>query len=202
MQRSIFVDIAKFRIEISEYGAVVRTITNFSVGRQGHRTPMFEGGSLSLTKRHRDYVSHSYPKPNGGAKMPFALFFTQDLACAFHQGSAAVPSHGCIHLEAPDARWLFEWAGSAPVGLTIRGPYPASSVPTQKLYRFGAANMLVAVVKQIQQALAAAGLDPGPIDGEYRDKTDEAVRAYQARHGLVEDGVVGRDTAKALGIPW
>lgn len=202
MQRTIFVDLAKFRIEISEYDAVVRTITNFSVGRQGHRTPMFDNGSISPSKRHRDYVSHSYPKPNGGAKMPFALFFTQDLACAFHQGSAAVPSHGCIHLEPPDARWLFDWAAGFPVGLTIRGPYPASSVPPQKLYRFGAGNMLIAVVSQIQQALKDAGFDPGPIDGEFRDKTDEAVRAFQAQHGLVKDGVVGRNTAQALGIPW
>ncbi|WP_197277283.1 L,D-transpeptidase family protein [Sphingomonas profundi] len=202
MQRSIFVDLAKFRIDIFEYDAVVRTITNFAIGRQGHRTPMFEDGSISPTKRCRDYVSHSYPKPHGGAKMPFALFFKQDEACAFHEGSAAVPSHGCIHLEPPDARWLFAWAGSAPIGLTIRGPYPASSVPPQRLYRFGAGNMLVAVVRQIQQALAAAGLDPGQIDGEFRDKTDEAVRAFQARHGLVEDGIVGRDTATALGIAW
>ncbi len=28
----------------------------------------------------------------------------------FHEGSTAVPSHGCIHLEKSDAAWMWEWA--------------------------------------------------------------------------------------------
>jgi hypothetical protein len=126
MSKSILVSFADSRIAVSQDGQAVKTIEQFAIGRAGHHTPMFENGSLSLTKRDRNHVSANYPPPHGGAVMPFALFFEQDLACAFHEGPVGVASHGCIHLSAADAQWLFDWAAHDPVDLTIRGPYPAS----------------------------------------------------------------------------
>jgi peptidoglycan hydrolase-like protein with peptidoglycan-binding domain len=60
--------------------------------------------------------------------------------------------------------------------------------------------MLTATVQAIQTALTAAGDYAGPIDGNFDINTDEAVRRYQAAHGLTQDGVVGRNTARALGV--
>ena len=77
-----------------------------------------------MTKRDKIHHSTIY----GGASMPFALFFEQDPTCAFHEGPTSVASHGCIHLNAKDAEWLFDWAGHDPVQLKILGPYPANSV--------------------------------------------------------------------------
>jgi Putative peptidoglycan binding domain/L,D-transpeptidase catalytic domain len=202
MQRSILVDLQPFTIIVFEYEQVIRSISDFSVGREGHRTPLIQDGSLSRTKRSRNHFSSRYPPPNGGAAMNWALFFEEDLACAFHEGSTSVPSHRCIHLIERDARWLFEWAGSNPVGLSITGPYPAFPVARQRLYSMGASNMLRAKVEEIQQALRAAGYDPGEIDGDFGLTTDQAVRAYQAANHLFEDGVIGEDTAAALGIAW
>jgi hypothetical protein len=125
MSKSILVSFADGRITVSQEEAIVKTIEQFAIGRPGHQTPIFEDGSLSLTKRDRNHRSASYPPPHGGAQMPFALFFQQDLACAFHEGPIGVASHGCVHLDATNAEWLFDWAGHDPVGLTIRGPYPA-----------------------------------------------------------------------------
>ncbi len=56
------------------------------------------------------------------------------------------------------------------------------------------------VVKDIQRALKAKGINPGPIDGKYGPKTTAAVAAFQATLGLVTDGEVGLETAKALGV--
>jgi peptidoglycan hydrolase-like protein with peptidoglycan-binding domain len=51
----------------------------------------------------------------------------------------------------------------------------------------------------LQVALQAAGLYHGHIDGISGPGTRAGVRAFQARHGLAVDGVVGRRTLRALG---
>jgi peptidoglycan hydrolase-like protein with peptidoglycan-binding domain len=57
-------------------------------------------------------------------------------------------------------------------------------------------------VRDVQRALAAAGINPGPIDGDYGGQTAAAVRVFQMRKGLAVDGEVGKLTAKALGVAW
>ncbi len=57
-------------------------------------------------------------------------------------------------------------------------------------------------VEAVQRALSNAGIDPGTIDGEFGPATQAAVAAFQAREGLLVDGVVGKDTARALGLSW
>lgn len=57
-------------------------------------------------------------------------------------------------------------------------------------------------VEAVQRALGAAGIDPGEIDGQYGPTSQAAVAAVQAREGLAVDGVVGPDTALALGLSW
>ena len=109
-------------IIVSESGNVTRTITDCSIGRTGHHTPEFNG-PLS-NDRERLHISHKYHAP-----MPFALFFED--GCAFHQGPTKIASHGCIHLNAVDAEWLFNWAGKDAVEVSIKGPYPHSSVRVQ-----------------------------------------------------------------------
>jgi len=55
-----------------------------------------------------------------------------------------------------------------------------------------------ALVRQLQQALTAAGYDPGPADGTFGEQTEAAVAAFQQANGLSVDGRVGPDTAVAL----
>jgi lipoprotein-anchoring transpeptidase ErfK/SrfK len=117
--KSINMSLKDLTIKVSEGDNLVRTITNCSVGRAGHHTPTFKG-YLSY-QREKMHISHKYHAP-----MPYALFFKD--GCAFHQGDPAVASHGCIHLAASDAKWLFDWAGHDAVALEIKGPYPASPV--------------------------------------------------------------------------
>jgi hypothetical protein len=130
--KSIAVVMPAFTVEVLEDGNVVKTINTCSFGREGHRTPIIANGSLSMTKRDRLHKSSIYKDEHGApAVMPFALFFEQDLSCAFHQGDTKVPSHGCIHLLGPDAEWLFDWAGRDPVELHFKGPYPQPPVKQQ-----------------------------------------------------------------------
>lgn len=56
-------------------------------------------------------------------------------------------------------------------------------------------------VKTVQSALANKGfLTTSQIDGDFGKMTENAVRSFQATHGLRADGLVGENTKKALGI--
>src|SRR5712691_3755369 len=54
-------------------------------------------------------------------------------------------------------------------------------------------------VRAIQQALKDKGFDPGEIDGQWGRRTIAAVKAFQQARGLEVDGIVGPQTARALG---
>ncbi len=51
---------------------------------------------------------------------------------------------------------------------------------------------------ELQKALLRAGYDPGPVDGRLGKKTRSAVKAFQKKHHLTADGVVGEKTWAAL----
>lgn len=51
---------------------------------------------------------------------------------------------------------------------------------------------------EIQQALAALGLKPGPLDGIWGRQTTAALRIFQTKAGLDADGIVGPMTIAAL----
>lgn len=72
--------------------------------------------------------------------------------------------------------------------------------PLPDIYGIGRPDMKKAVVEDIQRALAALNIDPGPIDGDYGPNTAAAVAAFQAIKGLIVDGQVGPQTAKRLNV--
>ena len=55
-------------------------------------------------------------------------------------------------------------------------------------------------VRGLQRQLRADGYSPGPIDGRYGPRTTNAVRRFQAAHGLHVDGVAGPRTFRKLKI--
>jgi N-acetylmuramoyl-L-alanine amidase len=77
------------------------------------------------------------------------------------------------------------------------GPIPTDP-PT--VFRLTSPFMRGDKVREIQEALKAKGIDPGPIDGIFGPKTDAAVLGFQLLKGLVPDGEVGPETAGELGI--
>ncbi|HEY0312929.1 MAG TPA: peptidoglycan-binding domain-containing protein [Allosphingosinicella sp.] len=86
-------------------------------------------------------------------------------------------------------------------GITYGAPNAGVQVaPPQLLYAIGRQGLDPDVVREIQQSLAAAGADPGPIDGVFGPLTGSAVAALQALKGLVVDGKVGTETARLLGV--
>jgi len=56
-------------------------------------------------------------------------------------------------------------------------------------------------VIEIQKRLKAWGYYRGPIDGKYGYQTYQAVRYFQSKNGLKVDGIAGKQTLYALGLP-
>jgi len=54
-------------------------------------------------------------------------------------------------------------------------------------------------VKALQQVLNKLGFDAGDVDGEFENNTEEAVKAFQLKAGLMVDGEVGPMTWGKLG---
>ena len=75
--------------------------------------------------------------------------------------------------------------------LSGSGLYPGAG------YRTGSGS---GRVRGLQRRLDRAGERPGPIDGRYGPRTEQAVRRFQAAHGLVVDGIAGPLTLARLGI--
>ncbi len=55
-------------------------------------------------------------------------------------------------------------------------------------------------VKAVQAKLTQLGYDPGPVDGVFGSKTEEAVKSFQRDRGLTPDGIVGPQTLEAMGL--
>ena len=83
------------------------------------------------------------------------------------------------------------------VGVTvdgILGPKTLAALPTCSTVR----NRKHAVVRVLQRRLAVLNFNCGSVDGIFGTKTKTAVKAFQQRKGLSQDGVVGQNTWKAL----
>lgn len=66
------------------------------------------------------------------------------------------------------------------------------------LVRYGSRGQQV---KDIQYLLRKWGYYNGSVDGIYGWRTTQGVRNFQARNGLIVDGITGPQTLAALGLP-
>jgi len=78
---------------------------------------------------------------------------------------------------------------------TFRPSEPTGGGLPQALLGYGSRGP---AVRDLQEALARAGYNPGAVDGVFGGQTLEAVRALQANRGLEVDGLVGTRTRTAL----
>lgn len=75
-----------------------------SSGRKGHSTPT---GFFRISRKDKDHRSKTYPKPDGGTPMPYALNFYADYWIHAGKLPGRPDSHGCIRLMEDDAREVF-----------------------------------------------------------------------------------------------
>jgi murein L,D-transpeptidase YcbB/YkuD len=80
------------------------------------------------------------------------------------------------------------------------------TIPSTPSIHPGTTNAIIPLVRQrIAQAYAADGIDDyhiAPTTSEhYDDELVTAIQAFQAQHGLNTDGVIGKNTIRALNVP-
>jgi peptidoglycan hydrolase-like protein with peptidoglycan-binding domain len=78
-------------------------------------------------------------------------------------------------------------AATAPVASLLPSQAPIA-IPALRLGTRGD------LVRAWQSFLTGQNFDPGGLDGVFGDKTYVATKAFQSEHGLVSDGVAGRET--------
>jgi murein L,D-transpeptidase YcbB/YkuD len=77
---------------------------------------------------------------------------------------------------------------------SYRAAPPASSNFSKGSGSSSAIRVSGVSVEEVQRALAAAGFDPGPVDGRMGKRTKAAVKEFQRRNNLTADGIVGERT--------
>ena len=79
-----------------------------SSGQKKYPTPT---GKYRVLEKDKEHVSNEWPKPDGGAKMPYMLRLTWS-GIALHLGYTPnwPASHGCVRLTDGFAQKLFDWA--------------------------------------------------------------------------------------------
>jgi peptidoglycan hydrolase-like protein with peptidoglycan-binding domain len=99
-------------------------------------------------------------------------------------------SHGCVRMHNADVRQLYDLI---PVGTIVN---IVGQIFTGRVLIPGQASG--PDVRAVQEILEALGFYRGDIDGIYGPGTADAVRRFQAAHGLTPDGIVGPNTYDKL----
>lgn len=112
--RSVLVDLFNRKLTAYDHGAPALNISPIAGGRPGYRST---NGMFEMTsRRFRRHSSSEFP---GKDNMDFSLFYHEGEA--LHQGDPNVQSHGCIHVPAPYAEQLFDWAASTDIWVIVMG---------------------------------------------------------------------------------
>lgn len=105
--KEIIVDLHKQWAYALEDGNIIFQ-GRISSGKRGRATPE---GSYTILQKKRHHRSNLWPKPNGGAKMPYMLRLTNTgIAMHFGNVSRRAASHGCVRMEATLAKKMYKWA--------------------------------------------------------------------------------------------
>lgn len=80
-------------------------------------------------------------------------------------------------------------------------PTPSKVVLTREL-KYTNPMMRGDNVESLQERLNELKYNSGEVDGIFGKKTEIAVKNFQSDNGLTADGIVGKNTCKALGFIW
>ena len=118
-EKVIWIDQLKQKGEAYERG---KKVLEFPVLTGDDETTTDPGIYLVRVKQE-DYYSRKYQTP-----MPYSIFFNYTGRKAIHEGEVPPPkkriglaTHGCVHVEQPHIKWLYDWTEAGRTWVVIMG---------------------------------------------------------------------------------
>ena len=108
---------------------------HISSGKKGHETPV---GDYKILQKKRTHISNLWPKPKGGAKMPYMLRLSNS-GIAMHLGYVPLKpvSHGCVRMKSGFAQKMYRWAKvGMPVYIQGDANYYLEDLEYQQMYSY------------------------------------------------------------------
>lgn len=180
---SITIDVEERRLYLRRAGRVLRTYP-VGVGAPATPTPVGRWVVVEKTVNPGGPFGTRWMRINvpwGG----YGIHGTDD-----PQSIGGAVSHGCVRMFNQDVEALYPQIA---IGTTVT---ITGQIFTGRVLYVGAAPG--ADVRAVQELLRILGYYQAEADGVYGPATAEAVRRFQATHGLTPDGVVGPNTYDAL----
>ena len=111
--KAIFINLRAQRIYAKSNDRIIYNF-HISSGRPSKCTPR---GNYRVLGKEKMHISSIYPRPRGGAGMPWSLHYNGNYFIhGYHHVPPRPASNGCIRLAVPSAKRLFFWA---PVGTPV-----------------------------------------------------------------------------------
>jgi len=102
--------------QLKQVGAAYETYGKWKKVREfpvltGDDETTTDPGIYVVRVKQEDYYSRKYQTP-----MPYSIFFNYTTRAAIHGGEVPPPrqrigvaTHGCVHVEQPHIKWLYDW---------------------------------------------------------------------------------------------
>lgn len=216
----IIINKSKNELAFFENGKLVR-VFSVATGRQASYTP--EGTFKIVNKiENRPYYSGNVAggdpnNPLGNRWLGINPRGTNGDTYAIHGNNnpssiGTYASSGCIRMFDEDVEWLYDHVSvnttvmitsssntfeaiAASIGFNTES-HSTAVVSDNHFLKIGSRG---SAVREIQESLTNFGYHTNGIDGVFGKQTEQAVINFQKDNGLLQDGVVGPMTKKAIG---
>jgi murein L,D-transpeptidase YcbB/YkuD len=136
------------------------------------------------------------------SRLPDARLRQYDPVERLRAGLAAGKLQAAVQAAEPPLRQYAQLkAALARYRALSRQPYPPLPKPPAKVVAGGAYPAAQALFERLVLLGDLPADAPAPSEGIYSEQMKEGVEHFQARHGLTDDGVLGRATVDALNVP-
>lgn len=182
---SLVIKIPQRMLEVYNDGQIYKTY-RVAVGKSKTPTPI---GEYNVVWKDYNWGT-GFGTRWMGLNVPWGIYGIHGTNKPWSIGQFA--SHGCIRMRNKDVEELFEWV---PVGTLVR--IEGKKVKVQRVLKYQTAGPDVAI---LQMKLRDLGFLSTRADGIFGKLTEDAVRVFQAEHGLESNGIVNKSTLDLLGI--